>query len=382
MRSANRSYRRLKRFGFVVGIVCVLLAVGAGGATAATNTSVSATAQNGTASVGETVTFDIAVADVENGISSYEFDAELSDSSVAEIRSVSLQGTSAGDTLTTVDRSDDNSSVSVAAGAAGHDEGRIASITVETAATGTTNLSLSGVAIGDAGGDSYTIDSTTPGSLQVQGESTDVVVQPATRTVATDNLATVRIVAPGADSGVGSYEFNVSIADPSAATIEDVMPVGASDSDSLTDIAVSEDGSTASVTVGDGSADDGRIATVQLRGQAVGSTALSIENAELGDSNGASYLVSETGSSTIQVQAPPESVVGDNSPTDSDQDGTYEDVNGDGEFNIVDVNAVFQNRDESSIQNSEGFYDYNGDGEFTIVDINALLRQSSNSSSG
>ena len=40
------------------------------------------------------------------------------------------------------------------------------------------------------------------------------------------------------------------------------------------------------------------------------------------------------------------------------------------------MQAVFDNRDSSAIQNNTAAYDYNGDGEFTIVDVNRLFQDS------
>lgn len=69
-------------------------------------------------------------------------------------------------------------------------------------------------------------------------------------------------------------------------------------------------------------------------------------------------------------------VVGDTPAQDPDRDGTFEDVNGDGAFDIVDINAIFQNRNSDVVQNNSATFDFNGDGEFNIVDVNALFQNS------
>jgi PKD repeat protein len=66
-------------------------------------------------------------------------------------------------------------------------------------------------------------------------------------------------------------------------------------------------------------------------------------------------------------------VVGDATPTDPDGDGQYEDVNGDGTVNIVDVSAFFQNYQGETVQNNVDAFDYNGDGSVTVVDANRLF---------
>ncbi|MGB9956439.1 CARDB domain-containing protein [Haloferax prahovense] len=60
--------------------------------------------------------------------------------------------------------------------------------------------------------------------------------------------------------------------------------------------------------------------------------------------------------------------------TDIDADGRYEDVNGDGEFNIVDVQALFANRDNMSNKTQQLAFDFTGNGQFDIVDIQRLFR--------
>lgn len=65
----------------------------------------------------------------------------------------------------------------------------------------------------------------------------------------------------------------------------------------------------------------------------------------------------------------------ENPPTDPDGDGKFEDVNGDSEFNIVDVQALFANRDDSTVQNNPEKFDFNGDGTFDVVDVQALFNE-------
>jgi PKD repeat protein len=125
-------------------------------------------------SVGGTVQYDVVVSRFDNGISSYEFDATLGSATTAKIVDVRLQGTDPDDALTSIEYATDNGSVSVAAGNAGHDEGVIATITVEGVATGTTDLSLRNVVVGDNTSDSYTIDAIRNGTVSV-GDAPAVV---------------------------------------------------------------------------------------------------------------------------------------------------------------------------------------------------------------
>ena len=75
--------------------------------------------------------------------------------------------------------------------------------------------------------------------------------------------------------------------------------------------------------------------------------------------------------------AGPDDVTGDGHlPTDPDEDGAYEDVNGDGEFTATDVQALFANMDSDAVQNNPELFDFNGDGNFSVSDVQALFAQS------
>lgn len=69
----------------------------------------------------------------------------------------------------------------------------------------------------------------------------------------------------------------------------------------------------------------------------------------------------------------PGDVTGDGAPAqDLDEDGLYEDVNGDGAFTIVDVQALFANLDSDVVQENAEKFDFNGDGEVDVTDVQAL----------
>jgi hypothetical protein len=69
----------------------------------------------------------------------------------------------------------------------------------------------------------------------------------------------------------------------------------------------------------------------------------------------------------------PGPVVGDNAPTDPDGDGLYEDVNGDGDVNVGDAQALFANTDDPAVQNNVDAFDFNGDGSVDVGDAQALF---------
>lgn len=62
----------------------------------------------------------------------------------------------------------------------------------------------------------------------------------------------------------------------------------------------------------------------------------------------------------------------DTHPTDPDNDGVYEDINGDGQVDITDVQAFFRYREDTIIQEHSTAFDFTGDGEVDIVDVQRL----------
>lgn len=64
---------------------------------------------------------------------------------------------------------------------------------------------------------------------------------------------------------------------------------------------------------------------------------------------------------------------GKDNPNDMDYDGKYEDVNGDGSFNIFDVQSLFNNLEEPAIQNHKHAYDFDNDGSVNIFDVQTLF---------
>jgi PKD repeat protein len=76
------------------------------------------------------------------------------------------------------------------------------------------------------------------------------------------------------------------------------------------------------------------------------------------------------GTLTVERKAPV--VVGDDPAKDLDGDGLYEDVNGDNTFDLVDVQALYQNWDSDVVQNNVDLFDFNGDGNVNLNDVQAL----------
>lgn len=59
--------------------------------------------------------------------------------------------------------------------------------------------------------------------------------------------------------------------------------------------------------------------------------------------------------------------------TDPNDDGVFEDLNGNGRIDFADVNTLFQNTERTDVQDNATDYDLTGDGTVDLQDVLALL---------
>ncbi|CCQ32904.1 FG-GAP repeat-containing protein, possibly sugar-related [Halorhabdus tiamatea SARL4B] len=123
------------------------------------------------------------------------------------------------------------------------------------------------------------------------------------------------------------------------------------------------------LTAEDGDANDsfGDAVAVSSDGTTALVGAIGDENPN-GEEAGSAYVF-ESGLSSPGTPA----VTGETPATDPNDDGRYEDVNGDGAFDIADVSALFRNYRSEAVQNRPERFDFNGDETSDIVDVIALL---------
>jgi PKD repeat protein len=132
-----------------------------------------------TASPGTTATYELVVENADNGVGSYEFDLASSNTSVAAISSVEVAGSSASDTLTTVDVASDGSTATVSVGVADISETgdvTLATIEVDASALGSADLSVPNAVVGDTDANSYTLEDTFGAELTVETVTAPSVV--------------------------------------------------------------------------------------------------------------------------------------------------------------------------------------------------------------
>jgi len=237
-----------------------------------------------------------------------------------------------------------------------------------TIAAGTTEtVSFQNVLV-DLGSGDYTPtvstanDSANGPTLTVLDQAT-VELRPVEDEVRTFKNATVQVVATGASNGVDTYDLDVALNNTNASLLD--YELTAQGSGVTDNSAISADNSSISLDVqGAGQAGSSEVvlANLTLQFDDTGTVQADLPTGvSLNDSTGTSYDTSANGT-TVSTFGPPPVI--DNPkppqerlPLDKDGDGLYEDVRGDDNLNILDVQALFNNLEEPPVtENAQYFY--------------------------
>ncbi|KTG18519.1 hypothetical protein [Haloferax profundi] len=186
---------------------------------------------------------------------------------------------------------------------------------------------------------------------------------------------TVDIVASNVSEGVGAFSTTLSLANESVGTIDEVTILGSPNSSDVvrntTNTSISIDAFGLNRTPD--SSGDVVLAQVNVTLDTSGSTEVVVSESVLGSASGDDYtVVSETGTTLTATTLSP---LGNSTapPADVDGDGTFEDINGDGNVTISDVQAMFANRNSDTVQTNVDKFDFTDNSEVNIVDIQQLF---------
>lgn len=210
-------------------------------------------------------------------------------------------------------------------------------------------------------------------------EIVTVSLQPRNVSVAPNSMVQIDVIADGIDSGVGSYKLqvnstNISRAKIAAGGVENQIG-GGSQVDRARNGSSVEVGAFAGDTNDTGPAS---IATLTVAAGAPGQVNLTLAVDTLSNETGGRYTVAATSNATLTVAQPAPDVTGDGRPaTDPDNDGLYEDVNGDGIMAPGDAtvlfNAVFS--EDPAVTENVALFDFNNDGIIAPGDATVLFNE-------
>jgi hypothetical protein len=199
--------------------------------------------------------------------------------------------------------------------------------------------------------------------------------------VPTGGTTTAQVVLSAAPDGLSGYEAELTVSDPSVATVEEVSHP---DAFSISRSTVAADGASATlgaVDVGesdepDGSVTDGAadavLATVRLAGRSAGDIDLTVEPTRFDDDDGGSFTV-EGGEADVSVTSLPP--IDGTVPADLDGDGIHEDLNANGRVDYDDVVTYYQNREEATLTDNVAAYDLNGNDRIDLDDVVELFQE-------
>lgn len=198
------------------------------------------------------------------------------------------------------------------------------------------------------------------------------------QSVATNGSTTYDIILTDAPSGVGSYSFTVISDDPATATFTN-FTFGGSPSSSTKQLSYSANNATLTATgglAGIAAGSNVTLGTVTVTGNSTGSTTLGLRINSLFDGNNDQISVGVTNAS-ISVTSGPNTLPGQNqAPTDPDNDGVYEDLNGDGSADLRDLQPFFNLvRPSASPLNNPSYFDINGDGSTGLRDLQPFFNE-------
>ena len=211
-------------------------------------------------------------------------------------------------------------------------------------------------------------------------DAVDLSLQPVNSEVQPGAQQTYELVVEGATNGIGSYDATITVGDTTVAEITDARAFQTSAG--LFDTTIADDGSSVQFAglVQFDAASQLTLAEIDVAAaDTTGETSLDLSVADIADSDASSYRVESATGAMLTVSedaGPPPLPDQDNAPQDLDGDGLYEDVNGDDQFSIADVQIFFQNRDSDAVQNNpEAFnFDETDPPEVSIGDVQALFQ--------
>jgi outer membrane protein assembly factor BamB len=220
------------------------------------------------------------------------------------------------------------------------------------------------------------------GQVTVDNEArsiTNATVRVGSESVGPGGTATVNLTLDQAPQGLAGYNLTarLSVADSDVRVVEATAPTVFNDS--VTETTIGPDNQTVEIRatditeVVDTDATNASLGTVTVAANEnanVSQTDLRVSVERIDDDSGTPINVTtQNGTVTVRKQGP--LVPGLNPPSDPDNDGVFEDVNGNGRVDFSDVVTLFENLPDAEAP----FQDFNGNGRIDFDDIVELFQE-------
>jgi hypothetical protein len=323
------------------------------------------------------------VTETQSQIGAYNYTVNTTNVSNATITDFAFAGSPITKSVTFAS---DDSSVTADATQASVPSGTdvvIGTVTIEAASVGATNLSVGVNDIVDPRGNAIPINKTLDSWLAIsQGTSQTLRFDPVTQTTAPGTTTTFDLIVPNASSGISTYDYTIRTNDSLTANITAVQP-GGSPASSTLNIDYAPDNSSVTVTGGFAKIAPGTnvsIGTVTVSGVANGTAELSARVGPVIDANNSAVAIAGAERATVKVDGSRVSAPGDltgngQAATDPDNDGVYEDINGDGSADLRDLQPFFDLVRPSASTPQTSALDMNGDGQVGLRDLQPFFNE-------
>lgn len=369
----------------VVGLIIAPSLIGGVGLASAQEAS-SSTINIGDATVteGESTSVNVAMSETPTGLSGYDIVLGVQNNSTATITDAEIADEFA---LSEVNVSDNGTSMEVNLRAVDLEESiqegatniSLANVNIEGISAGETELEVQEVRqVDDDNGTAINVSSnngqiTVEESDSGEGNTTaNLDIVPQREHITAGDETTANVVLSEAPQGVAGFNTTVSV------NGEEITIVAASAGEDF-DLSVSDSDSDTAMIRGvdlnrnvQPGATNATLATIYLQSGADvdGVAELNISNVEVLENDEAEAISSSVSGATVEVHDV-DPIAYDRLPTDPDDDGYYEDIDGDGQLTDNDVKVLFQEFNSGAVQGYDE-YDFDGSGQVTYNDVITL----------
>jgi hypothetical protein len=330
-------------------------------------------------SEGGTTTYDVVLKDAPNGVSVYSYDIIVGDANTAKITGFSFDGNPNRNIQIW---GSNNQSIEVTATGSNIPSGtniKIGTVTVAGSTNGSTSLGLNINQLFDLNNNKIT-PSTSNGSIMVK--SKEIKFKNPHQTVAVNSSTTLEVILTGAPNGVSMYSYSVSVNDTNTVRIENFTFAGSPTRKSIlfstSNSSVMVSGRMSDISAGT----NVTIGTVKISGVNQGVTPIQIQNSQIIDLNSSfvDHQVASKNSINVtnssRTSAPGDLNGNGMAATDPDNDGIYEDINGDGSADLRDLQLFFNLvQPSATLPNNPAFFDINQDGSVDLRDLQPFFNE-------
>lgn len=369
----------------VIGLIVASCLIGSIGLASAQEAS-SSTINIGDATVteGESTSVNVTMSETPTGLSGYDIVLGIENDSTATITDAEIADEFA---LSEVNVSDNGTSMVVNLRAVDLEENiqegatniSLASVDIEGMSAGETEVGVQEVKqVDDDNGTAINVSSNS-GQITVEeldsgdGNTTaDLDIVPQREHITVGDETAANVVLSEAPQGVAGFNTTVSVSEEEitivAASAGEDFNLSVSDSDSDTAMIRGVD-LNRNVQPG---ATNVTLATIYLQSgaDADGVTELNISNVEVLENGEAETISASISGATVEVHDV-DPIAYDQLPTDPDDDGYYEDIDGDGQLTDSDAEVLFREFNSGAVQGYDE-YDFDGNGQVTYNDIVVL----------